>query len=62
MRITGFLTNTPPGGPHRQLADLELRYRRHAVGTHWARTAGDGHCVPGTAGHSKYRPLACFSR
>jgi hypothetical protein len=30
LRITGFLTNTPPGGPHRQLADLELRHRRHA--------------------------------
>jgi hypothetical protein len=30
MRITGFLTNTPPGGPGRQLADLELRHRRHA--------------------------------
>ena len=23
-------TNTAPGGPHRQLADLELRHRRHA--------------------------------
>jgi DDE family transposase len=30
MRITGFLTNTPAGGPARQLADLELRHRRHA--------------------------------
>jgi Transposase DDE domain group 1 len=30
MRITGFLTNTGHGGPHRQLADLELRHRRHA--------------------------------
>jgi hypothetical protein len=30
MRITGFLTNTTPGGPARQLADLELRHRRHA--------------------------------
>lgn len=30
LRVTGFLTNTPPGGPHRQLADLELRHRRHA--------------------------------
>jgi len=30
MRITGFLTNTAPGGPGRQLADLELRHRRHA--------------------------------
>jgi hypothetical protein len=29
-RVTGFLTNTAPGGPHRQLADLELRHRRHA--------------------------------
>jgi Transposase DDE domain group 1 len=30
MRVTGFLTNTPPGGPERQLAELELRHRRHA--------------------------------
>jgi hypothetical protein len=30
MRITGFLTNTGHGGPGRQLADLELRHRRHA--------------------------------
>ena len=30
LRITGFLTNTAPGGPGRQLADLELRHRRHA--------------------------------
>jgi hypothetical protein len=30
MRITGFLTNTTRGGPGRQLADLELRHRRHA--------------------------------
>jgi hypothetical protein len=30
LRITGFLTNTTPGGPARQLADLELRHRRHA--------------------------------
>ena len=30
MRVTGFLTNTPPGGPGRQLAELELRHRRHA--------------------------------
>jgi hypothetical protein len=30
MRITGFLTNTTHGGPGHQLADLELRHRRHA--------------------------------
>jgi hypothetical protein len=30
LRVTGFLTNTAHGGPHRQLADLELRHRRHA--------------------------------
>jgi hypothetical protein len=30
MRITGFLTNTRRGGPGGQLADLELRHRRHA--------------------------------
>jgi len=30
LRVTGFLTNTAAGGPDRQLADLELRHRRHA--------------------------------
>jgi hypothetical protein len=30
LRVTGFLTNTGSGGPGRQLADLELRHRRHA--------------------------------
>jgi hypothetical protein len=30
LRVTGFLTNTGHGGPARQLADLELRHRRHA--------------------------------
>lgn len=30
LRVTGFLTNTTRGGPHGQLADLELRHRRHA--------------------------------
>jgi hypothetical protein len=30
LRITGFLTNTALGGPGGQLADLELRHRRHA--------------------------------
>jgi hypothetical protein len=29
-RYTAFATNTPPGGPGRQLADLELRHRRRA--------------------------------
>jgi len=29
-RSPGLLTNTTPGGPGRQLADLELRHRRHA--------------------------------
>jgi hypothetical protein len=29
-RLTAFATNTPPGGPGRQLADLELRHRRRA--------------------------------
>ncbi len=28
--VTGFLINTALGGPARQLADLELRHRRHA--------------------------------
>jgi hypothetical protein len=30
LRVTGFLTNTGLGGPAGQLADLELRHRRHA--------------------------------
>jgi len=30
LRVTGFLTNTTHGGPGVQLADLELRHRRHA--------------------------------
>jgi hypothetical protein len=30
LRVTGFLTNTARGGPGGQLADLELRHRRHA--------------------------------
>jgi CheY-like chemotaxis protein len=29
-RYSAFATNTAPGGPHRQLADLELRHRRRA--------------------------------
>ena len=29
-RLTAFATNTAPGGPGHQLADLELRHRRHA--------------------------------
>ena len=29
-RLTAFATNTTPGGPGRQLADLELRHRRRA--------------------------------
>jgi hypothetical protein len=29
-RLTAFATNTRPGGPGRQLADLELRHRRRA--------------------------------
>jgi hypothetical protein len=41
MRLTGLLTNTPPGGPHRQLADLELRHRRHARVEDRIRTGKD---------------------
>jgi hypothetical protein len=29
-RFTAFVTDTPPGGPARQLADLEVRHRAHA--------------------------------
>lgn len=41
MRVTGFLTNTAPGGPGAQLADLELRHRRHARVEDRIRTAKD---------------------
>jgi Transposase DDE domain group 1 len=34
-------TNTPPGGPHRQLADLELRHRRRARAEDRIRAAKD---------------------
>jgi hypothetical protein len=30
LRVTAFATNTRPGGPGAQLADLELRHRRRA--------------------------------
>ncbi len=41
LRITGFLTNTARGGPGGQLADLELRHRRHARVEDRIRTAKD---------------------
>lgn len=41
LRITGFLTNTARGGPGAQLADLELRHRRHARVEDRIRTAKD---------------------
>jgi hypothetical protein len=40
-RLTAFATNTPPGGPHRQLADLELRHRRRARAEDRIRIAKD---------------------
>jgi hypothetical protein len=40
-RLTAFATNTPPGGPHRQLADLELRHRRRARAEDRIRCAKD---------------------
>jgi Transposase DDE domain group 1 len=40
-RLTAFATNTPPGGPGRQLADLELRHRRRARAEDRIRTAKD---------------------
>jgi hypothetical protein len=40
-RLTAFATNTPPGGPGRQLADLELRHRRRAHAEDRIRTAKD---------------------
>ena len=40
-RLTAFATNTRPGGPHRQLADLELRHRRRARAEDRIRCAKD---------------------
>ena len=40
-RYTAFATNTAPGGPGRQLADLELRHRRRARAEDRIRTAKD---------------------
>jgi hypothetical protein len=40
-RLTAFATNTAPGGPHRQLADLELRHRRRARAEDRIRVAKD---------------------
>jgi Transposase DDE domain group 1 len=40
-RIVGLLTNTTPSGPGRQLADLELRHRRHARVEDRIRTGKD---------------------
>ena len=40
-RLTTFATNTAPGGPGRQLADLELRHRRRARAEDRVRVAKD---------------------
>ena len=40
-RVTAFATNTRPGGPDTQLADLELRHRRRARCEDRIRTAKD---------------------
>jgi hypothetical protein len=40
-RLTAFATNTSPGGPGRQLADLELRHRRRARAEDRIRVAKD---------------------
>src|SRR3954452_9955419 len=40
-RVTAFATNTKPGGPGTQLADLELRHRRRARCEDRIRTAKD---------------------
>ena len=40
-RLTAFATNTAPGGPRRQLADLELRHRRRARAEDRIRAAKD---------------------
>jgi hypothetical protein len=41
LRLTAFATNTRPGGPGRQLADLELRHRRRARAEDRIRAAKD---------------------
>jgi hypothetical protein len=41
LRYTAFVTNTRPGGPGRQLADLELRHRRRARAEDRIRAAKD---------------------
>ena len=41
LRYTAFATNTRPGGPGRQLADLELRHRRRARAEDRIRAAKD---------------------
>jgi hypothetical protein len=41
LRVTAFATNTTPGGPGRQLADLELRHRRRARAEDRIRCAKD---------------------
>jgi hypothetical protein len=40
-RLTAFATNTRPGGPGRQLVDLELRHRRRARAEDRIRVAKD---------------------
>jgi hypothetical protein len=40
-RVTAFATNTRPGGPHAQIADLELRHRRRARCEDRIRSAKD---------------------
>jgi hypothetical protein len=41
LRLTAFVTNSRPGGPGRQLADLELRHRRRARAEDRIRAAKD---------------------
>ncbi|MFR9807425.1 IS1380 family transposase, partial [Pseudonocardia sp. RS010] len=41
LRYTAFVTNTRPGGPGRQLTDLELRHRRRARAEDRIRAAKD---------------------
>jgi Transposase DDE domain group 1 len=41
LRVTAFATNTAPGGPGRQLPDLELRHRRRARAEDRIRCAKD---------------------
>jgi hypothetical protein len=53
-RVTAFATNTTPGGPGRQLPDLELRHRR--------RARAEDRMHPVRQGHRADQPAAARPR